>query len=82
MEDRSAAELVCGDLVKLSLGGVVAADVHLVDGSVQPDQSMLAGESLPVEAGAGSDTYAGSIVWRGEATAENLSRLSRLFFSL
>ncbi len=46
-----AAELVCGDLVKLSLGGVVAADVHLIDGSVLLDQSMLTGESLPIEAG-------------------------------
>ena len=47
-----AAELVCGDLVKLSLGGVVAADVHLTGGSVELDQSMLTGESLPIEAGA------------------------------
>jgi H+-transporting ATPase len=54
-----AAELVCGDLVKLSLGGVVAADVHLTGGSVELDQSMLTGESLPIEAGAGVDTYAG-----------------------
>jgi H+-transporting ATPase len=51
-----AAELVCGDLVKLSLGGVVAADVHLTGGSVELDQSMLTGESLPVEAGPGADT--------------------------
>ena len=65
-----AAKLVRGDLVKLSLGGVVAADVHLVDGSVLLDQSMLTGESLPVEAGAGVDTYAGALVRRGEATAE------------
>jgi len=65
-----AAELVFGDVVKLSLGGVVAADVHLIDRSVQLDQSMLTGESLPVEAGAGSDTYAGALVRRGEATAE------------
>src|SRR3984885_13464120 len=65
-----AAELVRGDLVKLSLGGVVAADVHLIDGSVLLDQSMLTGESLPVEAGAGADTYAGALVRRGEATAE------------
>ena len=65
-----AAELVRGDLVKLSLGGVVAADVHLVDGSVLLDQSMLTGESLPIEAGAGVDTYAGALVRRGEATAE------------
>ena len=65
-----AAQLVCGDLVKLSLGGVVAADVHLLDGSVLLDQSMLTGESLPIEAGAGMDTYAGALVRRGEATAE------------
>ena len=64
-----AAELVRGDLVKLSLGGVVAADVHLIDGSVQLDQSMITGESLPTEAGSGVDTYAGALVRRGEATA-------------
>jgi H+-transporting ATPase len=64
-----AAELVCGDLVKLSLGGVVAADVHLNGGSVELDQSMLTGESLPIEAGPGVDTYAGALVKRGEATA-------------
>jgi H+-transporting ATPase len=64
-----AAELVCGDQVKLSLGGVVAADVHLTSGSVELDQSMLTGESLPIEAGPGADTYAGALVRRGEATA-------------
>ena len=64
-----AAELVCGDLVKLSLGGVVAADVHLTGGSVELDQSMLTGESLPIDAGPGADTFAGALVRRGEATA-------------
>jgi H+-transporting ATPase len=64
-----AAELVCGDLVKLSLGGVVAADVHLAAGSVELDQSMLTGESLPIDAGPGADTFAGVLVRRGEATA-------------
>jgi H+-transporting ATPase len=65
-----AAELVCGDLVKLSLGGVIAADVHLTSGSVELDQSMLTGESLPIEAGPGVDTFAGALVRRGEATAQ------------
>ncbi|MGB0065961.1 MAG: hypothetical protein WBP85_16070 [Terracidiphilus sp.] len=51
-----AAELLCGDLVQLSLGGVVAADVHLNGGSVELDQSMLTGESLPIAADAGADT--------------------------
>ena len=64
-----AAELVCGDLVKLLLGGVVAADEHLTGGSVELDQSMLIGESVPIEAGPGVDTYAGALVRRGEATA-------------
>jgi H+-transporting ATPase len=65
-----AAALVPGDLVKISLGAVVAADVHLGTGSVLLDQSMLTGESLPVEAGAGMDAYAGALVRRGEATGE------------
>jgi H+-transporting ATPase len=39
-----SAEVVPGDLVKLSLGGVVAADVKLTGGEVLLDQSMLTGE--------------------------------------
>jgi H+-transporting ATPase len=64
-----AAELVPGDLVKLSLGGVVAADVTLIAGEVLLDQSMLTGESVPIEASAGVQTYAGALVRRGEAEA-------------
>jgi H+-transporting ATPase len=64
-----ANELVPGDMVKLSLGGVVAADVKLVEGSILLDQSLLTGESVPIEAGPGLQTYAGALVRRGEATA-------------
>jgi H+-transporting ATPase len=64
-----AAGLVPGDTVKLSLGGVVPADVNLVAGSILLDQSMLTGESVPIEAGPGLRTYAGALVRRGEATA-------------
>ena len=64
-----AAGLVPGDIVKLSLGAVVAADVRLTEGSVLLDQSMLTGESVPIEAGAGFETYAGALVRRGEAVA-------------
>ncbi len=42
----------------------------IIEGSVLLDQSMLTGESLPIEAGAGTGTYAGALVRRGEATAE------------
>ncbi len=65
-----AAELVPGDVVKLTLGTVVAADVLIREGSILLDQSMLTGKSLPVEAGPGTETYAGALVRRGEAVAE------------
>ena len=56
--------------MKLSLGGVVAADMRLIDGDVLLDQSMLTGESLPIDAGPGQQTFAGTLVRRGEAVAE------------
>ncbi|MDI4665030.1 HAD-IC family P-type ATPase [Xanthobacter autotrophicus] len=65
-----AAELVPGDVVKLSLGAVVAADVRIIEGVVLLDQSMLTGESVPIEAGAGAEAYAGALIRRGEAVAE------------
>jgi H+-transporting ATPase len=61
---------VPGDVVKLCLGAVVAADVKLTAGEVLLDQSMLTGESIPIEAGAGVETYAGALIRRGEAVAE------------
>jgi H+-transporting ATPase len=75
-----AAELVPGDVVKLTLGGVVAADVKISGGEVQLDQSMLTGESVPIEAGAGVATFAGALVRRGEATAEVTSTGPRTKF--
>jgi H+-transporting ATPase len=66
----ASSNLVAGDIVKLSLGGVVAADVRLLEGSVLLDQSMLTGESVPIEAGKGVQTFAGALVRRGEAIAE------------
>ncbi len=64
-----AVELVPGDIVKLTLGVVVAADVRILSGSVLLDQSMLTGESMPVEVGAEGQSYAGALVRRGEAIA-------------
>ncbi len=65
-----AADLVPGDVITLTLGGVVAADVKLLQGNVLLDQSMLTGESIGSEAGPGFQTFAGALVRRGEAIAE------------
>jgi H+-transporting ATPase len=65
-----SSDVVPGDLVKLSLGAVVPADVSILEGSVLLDQSSLTGESEPVEIGSGDNTFAGALVQRGEATAQ------------
>ncbi|WPP03029.1 HAD-IC family P-type ATPase [Methylocella tundrae] len=75
-----AAALVPGDVVKLSLGGVVAADVRLTEGDLLLDQSMLTGESAPIEAGPGAQAYAGALVRRGEAVAEVMATGTRTKF--
>jgi H+-transporting ATPase len=65
-----ASDLVPGDVIRLPLGALVPADSTLVSGSIMVDQSMLTGESLPVDAGPGSQVFAGSLVRRGQAIAE------------
>jgi len=76
----SAAELVRGDIVKLSLGAIVPADVRLIDGAILVDQSMLTGESVPIEAGSNFTTYAGALIRRGEAVAEVIATGARTKF--
>jgi H+-transporting ATPase len=65
-----ASDLAPGDVVKLSLGGLAPADARIHDGEIPVDQSMLTGESAPVEAGAGAMAFAGALIRRGEAVAE------------
>jgi signal transduction histidine kinase len=63
-----ADQVVPGDVLHLRVGDIVPADVQLSDGQIEVDQAQLTGESLPIEHGAGSTVYAGSLVSRGEAT--------------
>jgi H+-transporting ATPase len=78
--DLPAAELVPGDVVQLSLGGIVPADLRLLAGEVLLDQSMLTGESIAVEVGPAASAYAGGLVRRGEAVAEVTATGARTFF--
>jgi H+-transporting ATPase len=68
-----AADLVPGDIIKLTLGSVVPADARIGEGSVQLDQSMLTGESMPIEAEVDYQIFAGALVCRGEAMAQVIS---------
>lgn len=78
--ETPAAGLVPGDVVRIALGSVVPADARLLDGSVLLDQSMLTGESVPVEIGPGKTAYAGALVRRGAATAEITATGQRTYF--
>jgi H+-transporting ATPase len=78
--DVPAPALVPGDIVQLSLGGIVPADVRLLSGSVLLDQSMLTGESVAVEREAGGQAYAGALMRRGEAIAEVTATGARTYF--
>jgi H+-transporting ATPase len=75
-----ASDVVPGDVVRLPLGALVPADATIMSGSVLVDQSMLTGESVPVDAGPGGQVYAGSLVRRGEAIAEVTATGSKAYF--
>ncbi len=76
----SAAQIVPGDVVRLRAGDIVPADMRLAEGRVLLDQSVLTGESLPVDHEAGSTAYSGSLVRRGEATGEVTATGVRTYF--
>jgi H+-transporting ATPase len=76
----ATSELVPGDVIALPLGALVPADARIVSGAVLVDQSMLTGESVPVDANPGNPVYAGSLVRRGQATAEVNATGARTYF--
>jgi H+-transporting ATPase len=64
-----ARGLVPSDIVRIRPGDFVPADVKLVEGNLEVDQSALTGESLAVEKKPGEPVYSGSIVRHGESNA-------------
>lgn len=71
-----ASDLVPGDAIRLTLGALVPADARILSGSVLVDQSMLTGESVPVDANSGD----AALVRRGQAIAEVTATGSRTYF--
>jgi H+-transporting ATPase len=78
--DGPAADLVPGDIVQVSVGDVIPADVLIVDGSLLLDQSMLTGESIPAEMAVGETAFAGGLVRRGGAIARVTATGTRTYF--
>ena len=70
---RPAADLVPDDVIELEQGALVPADVVLLSGHLDVDQSALTGESEPVAFAAGAAVGAGGIARTGAAQAKVVS---------
>ncbi|MHB8231632.1 MAG: plasma-membrane proton-efflux P-type ATPase [bacterium] len=75
-----ARELVPGDYVRLRMGDFAPADLEIVEGHVDVDQSALTGESLPVEKGEKDTIYSGSIIRRGEISGNVTATGAKSYF--
>ncbi|UCH27629.1 MAG: cation-transporting P-type ATPase [Trueperaceae bacterium] len=66
-----SSELVPGDVVRLEAGDRVPADgMALQPQGLLLDESMLTGESVPIDKGAGAEVLAGTLVARGKTLVE------------
>jgi H+-transporting ATPase len=76
----AARELVPGDVVRTRSGDFVPADVKILVGELEADQSALTGESMAVEKNPDDVLYSGSIVKRGESTGIVISTGVKTYF--
>lgn len=63
------SEVVIDDILILSNGKQIVADSTVVEGTIEVNESMLTGESLPIKKKVGDTIYAGSFVVSGNCKA-------------
>jgi Cu+-exporting ATPase len=84
--DVPAADVAVGDLLRIRPGERIPVDGALVDGASTVDESMLTGESMPVEKTSGAPVFAGTVNVTGSfvfratrvGAATTLARIVRL----
>ncbi len=66
-----STELVPGDLVRIEAGDRVPADGALLEGQgMMADESILTGESVPVDKAVGDESFSGTLLVRGKGYLE------------
>ncbi|MGH9874967.1 MAG: cation-translocating P-type ATPase [Pyrinomonadaceae bacterium] len=77
LEHLPSASLVPRDVVRIEAGDRIPADAILTDAhGIAVDESVLTGESLPVEKEVGNEVFSGTLVTRGKGFVE-VSRTGR-----
>ncbi len=69
IREIAAKDIVLDDVVVLSLGNQIPADCIVAEGSVEVNESLLTGESVPVKKEAGDQLFAGSFITAGNCRA-------------
>ena len=70
IEDIAVSELQTGDVILIKPGEQVPVDGKIIKGATTVDESMLTGESLPIEKKMDDNVIAGSINQEGSLTVE------------
>lgn len=56
-----AEEIRCGDILRILPGETVPVDGEIISGETSVDQSVMTGESLPVDKSVGDEVYCGTV---------------------
>ncbi len=71
LQHLPAADLVPGDVVRMEAGDRVPADGRLIEAeAAMIDESVVSGESVPVEKGEGDELFSGTLLVRGRVYFE------------
>ncbi|WP_345240427.1 heavy metal translocating P-type ATPase [Pontibacillus salipaludis] len=70
VEDVEVSALQTGDHVLVKPGEKIPVDGEIIDGKTTIDESMLTGESVPVEKGEGEEAIGGAVNQEGSVTIE------------
>ena len=62
-------ELVVGDLVNLQQGNIIPADMKLIDGSIETNESSITGEANSINHHPGDTIYSGTEILAGQGIA-------------
>jgi len=71
LQHLAGIELVPGDVVRVEAGDRIPADGALIEAQgMMVDESILTGESMPVDKDIGDETFSGTLMVRGKGYAE------------